>query len=76
MLQGLTKFPGTADILLSGNDLTADEFKLLVKSNKHWRELMARATINQHIISHADHTFSQRDKQSQLIKLVGKVLAK
>ena len=74
MLQGLNKFAGTCDILLSGNDLTADEFNLLIKSNKHWREVMARATINQQIINHADHTFSQRDKQSQLIELVCKAL--
>jgi len=76
MLQGLSQFTGTCDILLSANDLTADEFKLLVKSNKRWRELMARDTINQLTISQADHTFSQRDKQSQLIELVCKALAK
>ncbi|PKH88464.1 hydrolase 1, exosortase A system-associated [Colwellia sp. Bg11-28] len=76
MLQGLNQFSGTCDILLSGNDLTADEFKLLIKSNKHWREAVARATINQQIISRADHTFSQQDKQSQLIKLVCKALVK
>ncbi|AAZ26702.1 hypothetical protein [Colwellia psychrerythraea] len=76
MLRGLNQFSGTCDIFLSGNDLTADEFKLLIKSNKHWREVMARATINQQIICQADHTSSQRDKQSQLIELVCKALAK
>ncbi len=76
MLQGLNQFSGKCDLLLSGNDLTADEFKLLVKSNKHWREVTARATINLKIINQADHTFSQRDKKSQLIKLVCKAVAK
>jgi exosortase A-associated hydrolase 1 len=70
MLEGLNQFSGTCDILLSGNDLTADEFKFLIKSNKPWREVMARATITQQTISNADHTFSQRYKQIELIRLV------
>ncbi|PKI17790.1 hydrolase 1, exosortase A system-associated [Colwellia sp. 12G3] len=74
MLQGLNKFSGQCELLLSGNDLTADEFRLLVKSNKHWRGVTARDTIHMKIIHQADHTFSQRDKKSQLIKLVCKVL--
>ena len=57
-------------------DRTADEFKLLIKSNKHWREAMARATISKQTIDHADHTFSQRDKQSQLIKLISEAIVK
>ncbi len=76
MLRGLNQFSGTCDIFLSGNDLTADEFKFLIKSNKPWREVMARATINQQTISNADHTFSQRDKQSQLIKLISEAIVK
>jgi exosortase A-associated hydrolase 1 len=76
MLRGLNQFSGTCDIFLSGNDLTADEFKLLIKSNKHWRQAMARATINKQTIDHADHTFSQRDKQSQLIKLISEAIVK
>ena len=45
MRRGLNQFSGTCDILLSGNDLTADEFKFLNKTNKHWRGVMAQATI-------------------------------
>jgi len=74
MLQGLAGFTGQSHILLSGNDLTADEFTLLVKSNKHWRALMAQANISQQFIEQADHTFSQRDKQQQLIELTSTVL--
>ena len=75
MLEGLSQFQGKCNILLSGNDLTADEFKLLVKSNKHWRAVMARDTINSQTINQADHTFSQREKKNQLIKLVCKALS-
>lgn len=76
MLQGLSKFTGHSNVILSGNDLTADEFKLLVKSNKHWRQIMAHSTINQHIISQADHTFSLQNKKNQLIALTTKILVK
>lgn len=76
MLQGLSDFSGKCDFLLSGNDLTANEFKLLMKSDKYWRKVMARDTINMQIINQADHTFSQRDIKSQLIKLVCDVFAR
>lgn len=76
MLRGLNQFSGTCDILLSGNDLTADEFKLLIKIDKHWRHAMARATINKQTIDHTDHTFSHRDKQIELIRLVCNAFAK
>lgn len=70
MLKGLSNFSGKCDFLLSGNDLTSDEFKLLMKSDKYWRKVMARDTINMKIINRADRTFSQRDINNQLIKLV------
>ncbi|WP_019029189.1 hydrolase 1, exosortase A system-associated [Colwellia piezophila] len=76
MLFGLAGFTGQVDILLSGNDLTAAEFKLLVKSNNDWFEVTARETIKQKTISHADHTFSHSDKQNQLIKAVCLALEK
>jgi exosortase A-associated hydrolase 1 len=76
MLQGLTGFTGQTDILLSGNDLTADEFTLLIKSNKYWREVMSGDRIKQQTINQADHTFSQREKQNLLIKLTCEALIK
>lgn len=76
MRQGLSQFSGKCDLLLSGDDLTADEFKFLVKSNKQWREVMARDTINLKIINQADHTFSQQNTKQQLITLVCKALVR
>lgn len=70
MLQGLNNFNGQTEILLSGNDLTADEFKLLVKSNKDWREIQAWDKVRQSTIAHADHTFSQREQKKKLISYV------
>lgn len=69
MLLGLKCFSGQVDIVLSGNDLTADEFKILVKNDKDWQALMAQPSIKQHIIEHADHTFSHQSTQKKLISL-------
>ncbi len=74
MFQGLKGFSGQCHILLSGNDLTADEFSLLVKTNKHWRILMAQDNIYSSIISKADHTFSQQSAKNKLIELTSKAL--
>jgi len=70
MLQGIKTFSGQSHIILSANDLTADEFLLLVKSNKYWRKVIASDKIKQHKIRYADHTFSQREQQNQLVQLV------
>jgi exosortase A-associated hydrolase 1 len=74
MLQGLRAFSGRCHILLSGNDLTADEFKVLVKSNKHWRQLMAQDNMSLKVIAKADHTFSQQADKHDLIALTIKAL--
>lgn len=74
MLEGLQRFTGQSHILLSGDDLTADEFSLLVKTNKHWRQLMAQDNIYSSIISKADHTFSQQQAKNKLIELTSKAL--
>jgi len=67
MWQGLHDFQGKADIILSGNDLTADEFNLLVKSSADWQMLMADTKINKEIITLANHTFSDINCQQLLV---------
>ena len=76
MLQGWKGFTGQSYVLLSGNDLTAGEFNILVKTNKEWRKLMATTAISRQLISEADHTFSQPDKKQQLIELTCAALTK
>ena len=76
MLAGLNTFTGHSYIALSGKDLTADEFSLLIKSHKYWRAVMARGNTNQHTFSHADHTFSNREQQNLLINFVCNKLTK
>ena len=47
MRQGLHDFSGKTSVILSGNDLTADEFTLLVESSANWQALMGSLFINQ-----------------------------
>ena len=76
MLEGLRKFPRDVDIILSGNDLTADEFRLLIKNDKQWHGAIAGLTLRHKIINHANHTFSRPDTQKTLINFVCQVLEK
>lgn len=69
MIQGLAGFSGKSLIILSEKDLTADEFTLLTKSDKNWREIMKEQGNNQHVISQADHTFSKLSCKKQLIEI-------
>lgn len=74
MLQGVSQFSGECTFVLSSNDLTADEFKLLINTNQQWRKVMASQTITVETIKNADHTFSQQHLKSQLIYLVCDIL--
>ena len=61
MLSALQKFQGRALIILSGNDLTAAEFKQMVSSNRRWRKLIKRSSISWFEMPDANHTFSTRE---------------
>ena len=76
MLEGLRKFPRDVDIILSVNDLTADEYRLLIKNDKQWHEAITRQTLRHKIINHANHTFSGPDAQKALIDSVCQTLEK
>lgn len=66
MLQTLHKFNGKILMILSGNDLTADEFRDLVKSSKEWqRELEVKQVKYKHL-EHANHTFSSAEWRAQV----------
>jgi len=68
MWQGLRDFRGKTAIILSGNDLTADEFNLLVESSDDWQALMADNKINKEKIKFSNHTFSAVNCQHLLYK--------
>ncbi|QBG36528.1 hydrolase 1, exosortase A system-associated [Litorilituus sediminis] len=75
MLQGLVTFNGDSHIILSGNDLTADEFRVLCQSNHHWQDAVASRLVQQHTVKLADHTFSQADEEQKLLSLITNIFA-
>jgi exosortase A-associated hydrolase 1 len=68
MLQGLNNFEGKSHIILSGNDLTADEFVLLVKNNPDWNRIASQRSVSTEKIKEANHTFSALHCQQLLIE--------
>lgn len=63
--QRLRRFPGRVLVVLSGADLTAQEFAGLAQSSPAWRALLAERRVTRHQLPGADHTFSQRAWQDE-----------
>ena len=59
MLMCLQGFTGPILFILSGNDLTASEFKDVVNSSPGWRRLMKKSCVTQLELQEANHTFSR-----------------
>jgi len=66
MLGGLQQFQGRVLIILSGNDLTAQEFAEATRSNAAWRQLFDHPAFSSHQLAQADHTFSCRAWRDQV----------
>lgn len=60
MLEGLKRFQQDVFLILSGNDLTAQEFSELIAKNPSWRKVITEKKISTQIIKAANHTFSSR----------------
>ena len=60
MARGLAGFDGHLLLILSGNDLTAQEFVQYTESDAAWQGVLADAKVARIDIDDADHTFSQR----------------
>jgi len=60
MLYGLQGFSGQALVILSGRDLTAQEFQDTVARSPGWQAWAARQEVVWHTLPEADHTFSRR----------------
>jgi exosortase A-associated hydrolase 1 len=66
-MQGaLTRFGGRVLVVLSGADLTAQEFSDLSNRSGAWQRLMSSARFTRQQIDKADHTFSRRPWQDQV----------
>lgn len=66
MRNGLQRFSGHVLLILSGNDLTATEFKDTVTGSRQWRKILAREDIIWRELNEANHTFSQREWRDQV----------
>jgi exosortase A-associated hydrolase 1 len=66
MFSGLSRFRGKILVILSGNDLTAQEFSDLVKSSRQWRKLLTSSRVTGLSLPEANHTFSRREWRDQV----------
>lgn len=66
MLFGLQRFEGPVLLILSGRDLTAQEFKDLTASDTAWSSWLAGPEVERRDLAEADHTFSSRVWRDQV----------
>ncbi len=66
MRECLKRFSYPVLLILSGRDLTADEFKEVVKSDPEWQALLADVRVTRHNFPEADHTFSSAVWRNQV----------
>lgn len=66
--RALAAFAGDSLFILSGNDLTAAEFKDRAAASPLWQELMRRPGVRRLDLPEADHTFSRRQWRDQVAR--------
>lgn len=66
MLRGMQTFSGRVLLILSGNDLTAAEFRDATAGSRAWRKLLARRTVERRELPNANHTFSTEAWRAQV----------
>jgi hypothetical protein len=68
MRKCLRQFPHAVLLILSGRDLTADEFKETVKGDPEWQLLLDQSRITRRDFAEADHTFSSGVWRGQVVE--------
>ena len=66
MLDGLRAFQGPVLLILSGDDLVADEFRMLCRRSRAWRRALDAPHIARRQLSAANHTFSRAEWRDQV----------
>lgn len=66
MADGLRRFAGPVLLILSGDDLTAAEFRDTTQASRHWRCLLAQSRVTVLDFPEANHTFSRREWRDQV----------
>jgi exosortase A-associated hydrolase 1 len=68
MHAALQAFGGKVLVMLSGADLTAQEFAGLSSGSRDWERLLAGERVTRHTLPGADHTCSRREWHEQVVK--------
>lgn len=66
MRECLRQFAHPVLLILSGRDLTADEFKETVKGDPEWQSLLSQPHVTRRDFAEADHTFSSAAWRDQV----------
>ncbi len=66
MLDGLNRFSGRVLLILSGRDLTAQEFTQWIEAHREWRIAISNPRVSSERLPSADHTFSGDEDRSQV----------
>lgn len=66
MAKGLQRYAGKCYLVLSGNDLTADEFRLLLANDPAWKALIDQKVDETLTLKDANHTFSSEMWRSEV----------
>jgi len=66
MLRGLNKFDGKILVILSGNDLTAEEYRNLIASSSKWQLTLGEKQLETKQLELANHTFSSNVWRTQV----------
>jgi uncharacterized protein len=74
MRRGLAAFNGRVLLILSGDDLTAQEFKDLAEGSDAWRKLLSTDRVQRHDMPRANHTFSRRAWRDEVAAVTGQWL--
>ncbi len=61
MAEGLERFRGKVLLVLSGDDITAAEFRQAARGSRRWRRMLASARVSLRELPGANHTFSRRE---------------
>ena len=67
MLLGLGRFRGPVMLVLSGRDLIAREFDVVVGSSDGWKQALSSDRVRRHDLAHGDHTFSSAALRGQVV---------
>lgn len=68
MLSGMNAFKGRLLFILSGDDLTAGEFKDTLSASRAWRISLQATRVARRDLPEANHTFSRREWRDQVAR--------